>query len=274
MPKGRLYNEVILLLKDAGFNLSGNSRNYRPTINDPKIEVKILKSQNIPKLVELGSQDIAFTGYDWVVEQNADVQELMDLGFNPVKLVACAKEGFDFKKPNLRVASEYESLSRSFMQKINPNFIFIKSFGATEVFIPEDADIIVDNSSSGATLKENDLQVMSTVLTSSTRLIANKKSLKDKFKKKKIGEFVLLLKSALEGRERVLIEMNVPKEKLKQIIPSLPCMKSPTISKLYSGGGYAIKIAVKKQEVNLLIPLLKEKGATDILVFSLQKVVL
>ena len=233
----------------------------------------MLKAQNIPKLVELGSQDIAFTGYDWVAEQEADVQELMNPGFNPVKIVACTKEGFDFKKPNLRVASEYENLSRKFMKKINPDFIFIKSFGATEVFIPEDADIIVDNSSTGTTLKENGLKVLSTVLESSTRLIANKKSLTNKFKKKKIDEFVLLLKSAIEGRKRVLMEMNVPSQKLKTIIQFLPCMKSPTVSKLYSGGGYAIKIAVKKSEVNSLIPLLKEKGATDILVFSLQKVV-
>ena len=137
----------------------------------------------------------------------------------------------------------------------------------------EDADMIIDNSSTGKTLQENGLVIFKELLSSSTRLIANKDSLKDKWKKKKIEDFLMLIKSILEGRKRFLIEMNVAEDKMEKLIPLLPCMKSPTIAKLYGNQGYAIKIAVEKEKVGKLIPFLKENGATDILVFNLKKVI-
>lgn len=274
IPKGRLYDEVVKLLEDAGFQLSKNGRCYRPYMSDKEIEVKIMKPQNIPKLVELGSQDMAFAGYDWIVEQDADIQELIDLNFNPVKLVAAVPNGkATLKNKKIRVASEYEKISKQFLEKEGLDYIFIKSFGATEVFIPEDADMIIDNSSTGKTLQENGLAVFKELLSSSTRLIANKDSLKDQWKKKKIDDFLMLIKSILEGRKRYLIEMNVAEEKMEKLIPLLPCMKSPTIAKLYGNQGYAIKIAVEKEKIGKLIPFLKENGATDILVFNLKKVI-
>ena len=276
LPKGRLYGEVVRLLEDAGFQLSKNGRSYRPYINDPEIEVKIFKPQNIPKLIELGSQDLAFAGYDWVVEQGADVVELLDLEFNPVRIVAAIPEGKDItqsKNQKIRVASEYERISKEFLEKEGMNYVFINSFGATEVFIPEDADMIIDNTSTGKTLKENGLAVFKEILSSSTRLIAHKDSLQDPWKKRKIDNFLTLIRSILEGRKRLLIDMNVSKENLKKLIPVLPCMKSPTIAKLYGDQGYAVKIAIEKEKVGELIPLLKENGATDILVFKLEKVI-
>lgn len=274
IPKGRLYDEVLRLLEDAGFQLSKNGRCYRPFINDKEIEVKIIKPQNIPKLVELGSQDIAFSGYDWIVEQNADVKELIDLGFNPVKIVVAIPEGESVSKDNrIRVASEYERISKEFLEREELDYLFIKSFGATEVFIPEDADMIIDNAATGKTLKENGLVVFKELLSSSTRLIANKTSLKDPWKKKKIENFLMLIMSILEGRKRLLIEMNVTETDMVKLIPLLPCMKSPTVSKLYGDQGYAVKIAVEKEKVGKLIPFLKENGATDILVFNLKKVI-
>ncbi len=274
IPKGRLYDEVVKLLKDAGFIVSENGRCYRPSVNDPEIEVKIMKPQNIPILVELGSQDIAFAGYDWVVEQEADVTELIDLQLNPVRLVAAVLTGRLVSKNNsIRVASEYERISKKFLEKEGLDYVFIKSFGATEAFIPEDADMIIDNSATGRTLKENGLVIFKEVLSSSTRLIANKASLEDPWKKKKIDDFLMLIMSILEGRKRLLLEMNVAEEYLEKLIPLLPCMKSPTVAKLYGDQGYAVKIAVEKEKVGKLIPLLKENGATDILVFNLKKVI-
>ncbi|MBT3721262.1 ATP phosphoribosyltransferase [archaeon] len=276
LPKGRLYNEIESLLKDAEIKISTNGRNYRPNVNDPEIQLKILKPQNIPKLVELGSQDVAFTGYDWVLEQNADVEELMDLSFNPVKIVAAIPKQLKIdktSKSSIRVVSEYEKISRDYLDKKGFNYVFIKSFGATESFIPEDADMIIDNTSTGRTLKENNLVIYDDVLKSSTRLIANKDAINDPWKKKKIENLITLFQSVLEARNRVLIEMNVSEDKLDTLIPKLPCMKSPTISKLYGEQGYAIKIAVTKDKIPNLIPLLKKEGATDILVFDLKKVI-
>lgn len=276
IPKGRLAEKVIALLKDAGLKLAKNGRNYRPYISDPEIEVKILKPQNIPKLVELGSQDLAFTGDDWVLEQGADVSEVLDLGFDPVKVVAAIPKDKNFnelKTKQIRVASEYEMISKQFLEQQGIDYVFIKSFGATEVFIPEDADMIIDNTSTGSTLKANNLVIVSEVISSSTRLIANKEALNDDWKNRKINQILTLLKGVLEGRRRVLIEMNVSQENFDRLIPILPCMKSPTIAKLYGEQGYAIKIAVEKSKVNELIPKIKENGATDILVFKLDKVV-
>lgn len=274
IPKGRLYGEVARLIEDSGFKLTKNGRNYRPCLSDPEIEVKILKPQNIAKLVELGSQDIAFVGYDWIVEQEADVAELLDLAFDPVKIVCAIPKGMNpMKTQKIRVASEYENISRSFLRKEGLDFVFIKSFGATEVFVPEDADMIIDNISTGRTLEDNDLVIYKKILSSSTRLIANKDSMKDPWKAGKINNFLTLLKSVQEGRKRLLIEMNVPEANLDKLLPILPCMKSPTIAKLYGQQGYAVKIAVEKEKVTELIPFLKKNGVTDILVLDLKKVI-
>ena len=276
IPKGRLYDEVVRLVEDAGFRLSKNGRNYRPYINDPEIEIKILKPQNIPKLVEFGSQDLAFTGYDWIVEQGADVVELLDINQNPVRLVAAVPEKTNLEKlksSRIRVASEYESITRNFLEEEGFDYVFIKSFGATEVFIPEDADMIIDNSATGRTLKDNNLVIYKELLTSSTRIIANRDSMKDSWKRRKINDFLMLIRSTLEGRKRLLVEMNVPEERLDALIPSLPCMKSPTVSRLYGNAGYAVRIAVEREKVGELIPLLKEGGATDIIVLEPKKVV-
>ena len=279
MPKGKLYDKVSSLLSEAGLGLSQNGRNYRPKCADFEVEVKVLKPQNIPKLVELGSQDLAFTGYDWIVEEAAQVTELLDTGFDPVKVVAAVPASTNLESlegRRIRVASEYENLTKSFLSGRNLDFVFIRSFGATESFVPEDADMIVDNSSSGTTLKENGLLVYSEILSSSTRLVANKESLSDQWKARKIADILLLLTSVIEARKRLLIEMNVPQDKFEAILPALPSMKAPTVSKLYGDKqeGYAVKTAVLKDQVPALIPKLKALGATDILVYSLRQVTL
>ncbi len=276
IPKGRLFDKVQNLLKDSGYTISPNGRNYRPYIDDPEIEVKMLKPQNIPKLVELGSQDIAFTGHDWVVEEKADVVELIDLGFNPVTLVAAIPEELDLEKlskKKIRLVSQYENISQNYLKELGADYIFIKSYGATEVFLPEDADMMVDNTETGRTIRENNLKVVKELLKSSTRIIANKKSLEDPFKKKKINDMLTVIKSVLDAENRVVIEMNVPSKLVNEIIPTLPSMKAPTVSKLDGDAGYAVKIAVMRKEVRELIPRLKEKGVTDVLVFNLEKVI-
>ncbi|MFP4424158.1 MAG: ATP phosphoribosyltransferase [Candidatus Woesearchaeota archaeon] len=276
LPKGRLTEGVIELLSETGLKIQKKDRSYRLTSNDSDLDIKMFKTQNIPKLVELGSQDIAFTGADWVIEQDADIEELLDLRFNPVRIIAAVSQDIDIediKRKTIRVASEYENITRKYLKEKGYKFVFIRSYGATEVFIPEDADMIIDNTSSGSTLKANNLKVIDTVIESSTRFIANRDSMRDLQKNRKINNLLMLMKSAIEARKRVLLEMNVSSKKLDSLLPILPCMKSPTVSKLFSEEGYAVKIAIEKDRVPGLIPLLKEKGATDILVFNLQNVI-
>ena len=150
----------------------------------------------------------------------------------------------------------------------------MRTYGATEVFPPDDADMIIDNTSSGRTLKKHKLKIIDTIMESSTRFIANKQSLKDKWKHEKINEMMTLFQSVLDARCRVMLEMNVPNDKFEKIIKMLPCMRSPTIAPLYGEQGYAVKIAVKKHDVVKLIPMLKKYGATDILEYEFKKVVI
>jgi ATP phosphoribosyltransferase len=277
IPKGRICQNVVDLLNEAGIRLHVDERVYRPVIVDTELEVKIMKPQNIPKLVELGSHDTGFAGYDWIVETEADVIEIMDLQFDLVKVVAAMPESLckeEIRKRRILVASEYEKITKSFLEKERYDFVFLRTYGATEVFPPDDADMIVDNTATGRTLEEHNLSVIATILESSTRFIANKQVLSDPWKSKKIYEMKMLFQSILDARQRVMLEMNVPREKFKKIVKILPCMRSPTVAPLYGGQGYAVKVAVKKEEVAKLIPLLKKLGAADILEYAIRKVVI
>ncbi len=277
IPKGRIYGNVVKLINNAGFGVELDDRIYIPRIEDSEIEGKIMKPQNIPQLVDLGSYDVGFTGYDWIVETGADAEEIMDLEFDVVRIVAAVPEELvrsDLHKKKLVVVSEYENMAKKFLDKEKYSYVFLKSYGATEVFPPDDADMIIDNISTGRTLREHNLHIIKTLLTSSTRFIANRHALKDPFKGEKIMEMKMLFQSVLDARERVMLEMNVPKDRFERIIKELPCMRSPTVAPLWGEQGYAVKIAVKRKEVAKLIPMLKKLGASDILEYEFGKVVI
>jgi ATP phosphoribosyltransferase len=276
VPKGRIFDGVAGLLEEAGIRLSACPRQYLPRSSDPEIEAKIMKPQNISQLVELGAHDAGFTGYDWIVETDSKVEEIMDLGLDPVKLVAAAPAALR-KNPvrgrKIVVASEYENICRRYLDRKGDAYHFIRTFGATEAYPPEDADMIVDNTTTGQTLLEHGLEIVDVLLESSTRFIANPAALADKWKREKIEELKMLFEAVLNARRRVMLEMNVPSDKLDEIVSQLPCMRSPTVSSLYQGGGYAVKVAVLKEETSKLIPRLKKLGATDILEYEFRKVV-
>jgi len=276
IPKGSIFEGVIRLFNDAGIYININERVYRPVVNDPELQIKILRPQNIPDLVEIGSHDAGFTGKDWVIESNADVIEIMDLKLDPVKIVSAIPETNEIstlRKKRIIVASEYERLTRDFLKKEGFRYKFLRTYGATEVFPPEDADMIIDNTATGNTLREHKLKIYKVIMESTTRFIAGRQTLKEPWKRNKIQELKMLFQSVLDARERVMLEMNVPREKFDRIVKILPCMRSPTVAPLYGEKGFAVKIAVKRSEVVKLIPRLKKLGATDILEYEFRKVV-
>ena len=275
VPKGRIYDGVAALLADSGLPLKASSRSYRPVIDGTTIEVKVLKPQNIPQLVALGVYDAGFTGLDWVREHGAKVEELLDTGLDPVTLVAAVPEGVtekDLKKRRILAASEYPRLAEAFLKSRGFDFTLLRTYGATEVFPPDDADLIVDNCATGQTLKANHLEVLAELFGSTTRLVASPKALKTPAKGQALRELTDVMRGVLDARDRVLLEMNVEKDKLKGLVKMLPAMKSPTVQPLHEGG-YAVKIAARKKEVRALLPKIRALGATDILEYALRKVI-
>ncbi len=277
IPKGRIFNSVAKLLDDSGIMLETNDRLYIPHIGDSEIEAKIMKPQNITQLIELGAHDIGFIGYDWIIESGSRVVEIMDLKLDPVKVVAAVPSNLsksDLRKRKIIVASEYENISREFLKRENYNYMLIRTYGATEAFPPQDADMIIDNTATGQTLKDHNLKIIDKIIDSSTRFVANKDALKDNWKREKIEELKMLFTAVINARDRVMLEMNVPPDKLEEVVRILPCMRAPTVSTLYKEMGYAVKVAVKKKETVKLIPRLKKMGATDILEYEFKKVVI
>jgi ATP phosphoribosyltransferase len=279
IPKGRIYDGIAKLFAEAGLTIKLPDRTYRPFINASWLDAKIMKPQNVGELLELGSHDAGWTGIDWIKESSADVEEIMDLGFDKVRIVAAipnTTNEAELKNKKIVVATEYVHLAEKYLKANGYDFRIVRTYGATEVFPPDDADMIIDNTATGQTLVENGLKIIATILESSTRFFASKIAMQDNVKRQHIEELTMLFRAVLEGRERVMLEMNVPESKYKTLLHNMPAMRSPTVSPLYSEngeGGFAIKIAVKKDEVPTLIPRLKKLGATDIVEYDLRKVV-
>ena len=171
LPKGRIYDNVVSLFSGSGISVSLPDRAYRPTVNQEDLEAKVMKPQNIGKLLELGAHDVGFTGRDWILETGADVVEVMDLGFDRVKIVAAVPNEIDdeeLKKRRIIVATEYTNIASKWLEEKRIKNMVVRTYGATEVFPPDDADMIVDNTATGRTLKENGLRIVDTLMTSST----------------------------------------------------------------------------------------------------------
>lgn len=283
IPKGRMADGVHALLSDAGIRIRAGMRDYRPSINLPAFTVKILKPRAIIEMLELGSRDLGFAGADWVREDARDIVELLDTGLDPIRLVAAAPEEIlaagRLPDRSLRVASEYANLTRRWMNENEIAGEFILSYGATEVLPPEDADCIVDNTATGATLAANGLRVLDELMTSSTRLYASRQAMEDESRRSRIEEFAMLVGSVLEARKRVMLEVNIAADRLVGLLEALPCMREPTVASTFAGGdttspsGFAVKVAVPRVDLPSLIPLIKARGGTDIIVTNPEQIV-
>jgi ATP phosphoribosyltransferase len=284
IPKGSLEEQTLLLFKQADLEIKKTSREYNPTINDPRVEkLKILRPQEIPKYIEEGYFDLGISGRDWVVESNSDVVEVADMPYSKqgagiVKIVIAVPQESDIEsakdiKPGSRVTTEYPNLTKAFFEKLGIPVEIYFSYGATEAKVPDLMDVVVDLTETGSTLRKNGLKIVDVMLESSSKLIANKKSWEDPQKRRDIEEIKTLLLAVIEARGKVLIDMNVPADKLESIIENLPSMKKPTVSQLYNSDYYAVETVVNKSEVNILIPKLKALGAGDILEMDISKIV-
>lgn len=277
LPKGRMQENVLQLLADAGIRLTFDRRGYRPTLSLPGFEAKLLKPQNIVEMLHLGSRDLGFAGADWVAELEADLVELLDTGLDPVTIVVAAAPSFlengELPARSFVVATEYRRLTALWLARRGLEARIVRSYGATEVFPPEDADCIVDNTATGATLQANGLVVVDEVMRSSTRLYAHPRALEDRTKRPVIEHFTLLVRSVLDARKRVMLEVNVAREHLERVVEILPCMREPTIAPLHHDAGFAVKAAVPRQQLPELIRAIKERGGTDIVVFDIAQIV-
>jgi ATP phosphoribosyltransferase len=282
LAKGRIYESVYELLSDVGISLKLAERTYFPSTNQDDLAFQVVKPQIASALLASNKADVGFSGKDWVYENGVqdEVEEIMDLGFDPVRIVAAIPNTVDFdaliKKP-VTIATEYQTLSKKWVEDKKIDGKIFRTWGTSEGFVQDNEDslaqILIDNTSTGSSLRANNLKIVDTLMTSSTRMYASKEALKDPAKKQKIMELKMLFESVLNARGRVMLEMNVAKDKFDGLIKALPSMKSPTVSPLFGDDGYAVKIAVKKSEVPTLLPKLQSLGATDILEYALRKVV-
>ncbi len=282
LAKGRIYESVYELLNDVGISIHLPDRTYFPTTNQEDLAFQVVKPQITSALLAQNKADVGFSGKDWVYENGVQdqVEEIMDLGFDPVRIVAAIPETKDYDallKEKVTIATEYQALTKKYIESKKIDGTIFRTWGTSEGFVQDTdealAQILIDNTSTGSSLRANRLKIVDTLMESSTRMYASKAAMADPEKKQKIMELKMLFEAVLAARSRVMLEMNVSKSNFDALIKGIPSMKSPTVSPLFGDDGYAVKIAVKKSEVPTLLPKLRSLGATDILEYELRKVI-
>jgi ATP phosphoribosyltransferase len=307
IPKGSLEKATAEFFSKSGFKIGRTERTYRPSINDPQIEMKVLRPQEIPVFVNEGLQDLGITGEDWVKENKADVEILQNLEYGKIKLIIAVPKTVPEKSTvgefmesiwsqgkNFRISTEYLNIASEYLKNIpqykkrfgnadpmivtpwwkkgdNGRAKIFLSFGATEAKPPEDSDCIMDVTETGTTIEANNLRIMETVLNSSAVLIANKKSLEDPEKREKIYDIVALLKGVVDGSKRIHIFVNVKKANLQRLLTELPALKNPTISPLADDMWVSVNTVIEKDCLIELLPKIR-KIAQGLVVYEPRQV--
>jgi len=281
LPKGSLQQSTLDLFARAGYDISVSSRSYFPSVDDDKISAVMFRAQEMSRYVEDGVVDAGLTGHDWICENDSDVVEISELVYakahlRPVRWVLAVPEESPARKPEDLdggiVATELVNVTRKYFAEKKLNVKVEFSWGATEVKA-RILDGIVDVTETGSSLRANQLRVIDTLLTSSTRFIANKEAMRIEWKARKIKDIALLLKGAIEARNKVGLKMNAPREALERISKLLPAEKSPTVSPLAASDWVAVEVVVPERLERDLVPQLKEAGATGIITYPLNKVI-
>jgi len=294
IPKGSLEKATAEFFSKSGFKIGGTERTYRPSINDPQIEMKVLRPQEIPVFVSEGLQDLGITGEDWVKENRADVETLLNLEYGKIKLVIavpktvaegttvgeymesiwCQGKNFRISTEYLNIASEYLKSTPEYKKRFgnqdpmlvtpwwrkgdNPRAKIFLSFGATEAKPPENSDCIMDVTETGTTLEANNLRIIDTVMKSSAILIASKKTLEDTEKREKIHDILALLKGVVDGQKRIHIFVNVKKANLQKLLTELPALKNPTIAPLADESWVSVNTVIDKDCLIELLPKIRK----------------
>ncbi len=281
IPKGSLEQATFELFAKAGFKVTASERSYFPRIDDPEIRLIILRAQEMSRYVEDGALDAGFTGYDWIKENESDVYEVCELLYskttaNPTRWVLAVPNESKVKKPeDLRgglIATELLNATKRYFSEKNINVKVEFSWGATEAKAHL-VDAIVELTETGSSLQENNLRIVDTVMSSTTRFIANKNAWKDKFKREKIENIAILLNGAIDASTRVGLKMNIKKDSLEKVLKVLPAEKSPTISSLADSDYVAVEVIVEQKVERQIVPALKRAGASGIITYPLNKII-
>ena len=283
LPKGSLQESAFALMAKAGFVVTVSSRSYVPRINDPEIEVRLIRAQEISRYVELGSLDAGLTGKDWIEENASDVHPVAEIAFSkqtlmPARWVLAVPNDSPIKTAKdlrgKRIATEVVDLTRRWLKKHGVEAEVEFSWGATEVKAADRlVDAIVELTETGSSLKANNLRIVDTLTTSYPQLVANRKAWADGWKRRKIEVLVMLLKGALAAQEKVGLKMNIQRKQLPKLLKQLPALRNPTVSTLSQRGWVAVETVIDERIVREIIPQLKAVGAEGIIEYPLNKVV-
>ncbi len=282
LPKGSLQDPTLELLKRAGFHVVVSSRSYRPTVDDEELELRLLRAQEIGRYVDHGFLDCGITGRDWVVENRADVEVITDLRYSratskPTRWVLVVPEDSPIQSvkdlAGKRIATEAVGMTQAYLEKHGVEAEVEFSWGATEVKVPELVDAIVDITETGSSLRANKLRIVDTLMESYPQMVASRAAAADPWKREKMETLALLLRAALEARDKVGLKMNVPASGLEQVVACLPSMRQPTVSSLSNSDWVAVETVIDEAVVREIIPRLKSLGAEGIVEYPLNKVV-
>jgi ATP phosphoribosyltransferase len=283
IPKGSLQDATLALFKRAGWNIYADGRSYFPSIDDKEIECMLIRAQEMARYVEHGVLDAGLTGIDWVVESGLNVTSITSLTYakqsrRKVRWVLAVPEGSGFEKAEdlegKTIATELVGVTKSYFEKKGVNVKVEFSWGATEVKPPMLADAIVEVTETGSSLKANRLTIIDTVMESETHLIASQSAVNDEWKRNKIESIALMLRAAIDAQSQVGLMLNVQRQHLQKVIDELPALNSPTISELSNPAWVAVNTILEETSVRDVIPRLKAAGATGIVEYPLNKVVL
>lgn len=282
LPKGSLQEAALAKMAKAGFNIQVSSRSYAPMVDDESLIVRLIRSQEISRYVELGYLDCGLTGHDWIVENGSNVHEVGDFQFSkvtaqPTRWVLAVSENSPIKTAKdlegKRIATEVVSITKRYLEKNGVKAEVEFSWGATEVKAHELVDAIVEVTETGSSLRANKLRIVDTLLVSTPRLIVNHDSWKDPWKRQKVETLALLLRGAIEAESKVGLKMNLQQKDLEGLLKRLPALRNPTISNLSLPGWVAVETIIDEKIVRELIPQLKAAGAEGIIEYPLNKVV-
>lgn len=282
IPAGSLQEATADLFRRAGYQISFRSRSYFPSIDDDDIECMLIRAQEMARYVEDGVLDAGLTGHDWIQETGADVHEVAELVFSkvsrrPVRWVLCVPDSSPVREikdlQGARIATEAVGMTERFLKRHGVEARIEFSWGATEVKPPKLADAIVEVTETGNSLRANNLRIVAEVLQSTPRLIANRASYADEWKKQKIDDLALMLRGAIAAEGKVGLMINVPRESLPKVLEILPALQKPTVSSLTDDNWVDVITVLDESVVRHIIPRLKEAGARGIVEYPLSKVI-